>query len=61
MHENNDLPNLIAILGLILAILGIIIAATAPVLGPLSGLILAAFLGGAATGAWMNHRLRGRD
>ena len=49
MQHENDITNTIAVLALIVAILGLIIAAVAPVLGALSGLILAAFLGGGAT------------
>jgi hypothetical protein len=59
-HENNDIANLVAVLALILAMLGLIIAAVAPVLGALSGLVIAAFIGGGATGVWLDRQLRDR-
>jgi hypothetical protein len=60
-EKNTDIINTIAVLGLILAILALILAAVEPVLGPLAGLILVAFLGGGATFVWIDRRLRQRD
>lgn len=59
--KNNDISNTIAILALIVAFLGLILAAVAPVIGPLSGLILVAFLGGGATCVWADRRFQRRD
>jgi len=61
MQHNNDITTTIAVLALILTLLGLIISAVAPVLGPLSGLILAAFLGGGATCVWADRPFQGRD
>ncbi|HEV7163519.1 MAG TPA: hypothetical protein VGN25_09710 [Solirubrobacteraceae bacterium] len=60
-NNDNDISNTIAVLALILAILGLILAAVASVLGPLTGLVLAAFLGGGATGAWADRRFQRYD
>jgi hypothetical protein len=60
-EKNNDITNTIAVLALIVAILDLIIAAVAPVLGPLSGLILVAFIGGGATCVWADRRFLRRD
>jgi positive regulator of sigma E activity len=60
-NENSDITNTIAVLALILALLGLIITAVAPVLGPLAGLILVAFLGGGATCVWADRRFQRHD
>jgi hypothetical protein len=60
MQHNNDFANTIAVVALIVALLGLIIAAVAPVLGPLSGLIIVAFLGGGATCVWADRRFQRR-
>lgn len=60
-NNNNDISDTIAVLALILAILGLVIAAVGPVLGPLSGLILAAFLGGGAASVWADRRFLRRE
>ncbi|MFZ1996496.1 MAG: hypothetical protein WAU75_20460 [Solirubrobacteraceae bacterium] len=48
-------------LALIVGLLGVIIAAVTPVLGPLTGLIVVAFLGGGATFVWADRRFQRRD
>jgi len=60
-NKNNDITNTIAVLALIVAFLGLIIAAVAPVLGPIAGLILVAFLGGGGTFVWADRRFQRRD
>src|ERR1700730_9506386 len=49
-NKNTDISDTIAVLALILAILGLVIGAVGPVRGPLTALVLSAFLGGRA--AW---------
>jgi membrane protein implicated in regulation of membrane protease activity len=60
-NKNNDISDTIAVLALILAILGLVIAAVSPVLGPLTGLVLVAFLGGGAASVWADRRFLRRD
>jgi len=60
-NKNTDISDTIAVLALILAILGLVIAAVGPVLGPLTGLVLAAFLGGGAAFVWADRRFMRRD
>jgi hypothetical protein len=60
-NKNNNISDTIAVLALILAIFGLVIAAVGPVLGPLTGLVLAAFLGGGAASVWGDRRFVRRD
>ncbi len=61
MQHNNDNANTIAVLALIFAILGFIIASVAPMIGPLTGLILVAFISGGAAFVWADRRLQRRN
>lgn len=58
MDNNNNITNMLAVVSLALAILALVIAAVAPILGALSGLILAAFIAGGLTCVWADRRLR---
>ena len=60
-NKNNDISDTIAVLALILAILGLVISAISPVLGPITGLVLAGFLGGGAASVWADRRFVRRD
>ena len=56
--QQQGITNTITVLALIIAVLGLVISAVGPVVGTLGGLILAAFIGGGATGVWIDRRLR---
>jgi hypothetical protein len=60
MKRDNNPDHTLAVLAFVLAIFSLIITSLVPVLGPVTGLIVAAFLGGGITFVWADRRFQRR-